>query len=107
MNSVRSRGGRGRCGWFDAAAAQALDIQINGISGLCVTKLDVLDGVRGAANWVWATSSTASGWTCCRPARKAFGRMRSRSTKRIPGWSGSNRRLDAVRAVAGGSAPTT
>jgi len=33
-----------RCGWFDAAALKR-SIQINGISGLCVTKLDVLDGV--------------------------------------------------------------
>ena len=31
-----------RCGWFDAAALRR-SIQINGISGLCVTKLDVLD----------------------------------------------------------------
>ena len=34
-----------RCGWFDAAAMKR-SIQINGVSGLCVTKLDVLDGVE-------------------------------------------------------------
>ena len=34
-----------RCGWFDAVAMKR-SIQINGISGLCVTKLDVLDGVE-------------------------------------------------------------
>ena len=34
-----------RCGWFDAIAMKR-SIQINGISGLCVTKLDVLDGVE-------------------------------------------------------------
>jgi adenylosuccinate synthase len=34
-----------RCGWFDAAALKR-SIQINGISGLCVTKLDVLDGLE-------------------------------------------------------------
>jgi adenylosuccinate synthase len=34
-----------RCGWFDAAALKR-SIQINGISGLCVTKLDVLDGLK-------------------------------------------------------------
>ena len=33
-----------RCGWFDAAALKR-SIQINGVSGLCITKLDVLDGV--------------------------------------------------------------
>ena len=34
-----------RCGWFDAVAMRR-SVQINGISGLCVTKLDVLDGIE-------------------------------------------------------------
>jgi adenylosuccinate synthase len=34
-----------RCGWFDAAALKR-SIQINGFSGLGVTKLDVLDGLE-------------------------------------------------------------
>ena len=34
-----------RCGWFDAAAMKR-SIQINGVSGFCVTKLDVLDGME-------------------------------------------------------------
>jgi adenylosuccinate synthase len=33
-----------RCGWLDAAALKR-SIIINGISGLCITKLDVLDGL--------------------------------------------------------------
>jgi len=33
-----------RCGWFDAAALKR-SIQINGVSGLGITKLDVLDGL--------------------------------------------------------------
>jgi adenylosuccinate synthase len=33
-----------RCGWFDAVALRR-SIQINSISALCVTKLDVLDGL--------------------------------------------------------------
>ncbi|MEX8502332.1 MAG: adenylosuccinate synthase [Leptothrix ochracea] len=33
-----------RCGWLDAAAMKR-SILINGISGLCLTKLDVLDGL--------------------------------------------------------------
>ena len=33
-----------RTGWFDAAALKR-SIQLNGVSGLCITKLDVLDGV--------------------------------------------------------------
>jgi adenylosuccinate synthase len=32
-----------RCGWFDAAALRR-SVQLNGVSGLCITKLDVLDG---------------------------------------------------------------
>ena len=34
-----------RCGWFDAVALKAA-VQINSISGLCLTKLDVLDGLE-------------------------------------------------------------
>jgi adenylosuccinate synthase len=33
-----------RCGWFDAASLRRA-VEINGISGLCITKLDVLDGL--------------------------------------------------------------
>jgi len=32
-----------RCGWLDAVALKRM-VQLNGVSGLCVTKLDVLDG---------------------------------------------------------------
>ena len=34
-----------RTGWFDAAALKR-SVQINGVSGLCITKLDVLDGAE-------------------------------------------------------------
>ncbi|MBK7530086.1 adenylosuccinate synthase [Piscinibacter sp.] len=34
-----------RCGWLDAAALKRAII-INGVSGLCITKLDVLDGLK-------------------------------------------------------------
>jgi adenylosuccinate synthase len=33
-----------RCGWFDAAGLRRA-VQLNGTSGLCITKLDVLDGL--------------------------------------------------------------
>jgi adenylosuccinate synthase len=33
-----------RCGWFDAALLKR-SVQINGVSGICLTKLDVLDGL--------------------------------------------------------------
>jgi len=34
-----------RCGWFDAVAMKR-SVQINGVTGFCITKLDVLDGVE-------------------------------------------------------------
>lgn len=33
-----------RCGWFDAAAMRRA-VHVNSLSGLCITKLDVLDGL--------------------------------------------------------------
>uniref|UniRef100_UPI0030DAEAFC adenylosuccinate synthetase n=1 Tax=uncultured Marinobacter sp. TaxID=187379 RepID=UPI0030DAEAFC len=44
-NEVGTTTGRGRrCGWFDAVALRHA-IQINSVSGICLTKLDVLDGM--------------------------------------------------------------
>lgn len=37
-------GRRRRCGWFDAVAVRRA-VQLNGVNGLCMTKLDVLDGM--------------------------------------------------------------
>ncbi len=34
-----------RCGWFDAVSLRRA-IRVNSISGLCITKLDVLDGMK-------------------------------------------------------------
>ena len=34
-----------RCGWLDIPAL-ARSLQLNGVDGLCITKLDVLDGMR-------------------------------------------------------------
>lgn len=34
-----------RCGWFDAVALRRT-VELNGINGLCVTKLDVMDGME-------------------------------------------------------------
>ena len=41
VSTSRSR----RCGWFDAALLKR-SAQVNGLSGLCITKLDVLDGLK-------------------------------------------------------------
>ena len=34
-----------RCGWFDAVALRQ-SVRINSVTGLCLTKLDVLDGLE-------------------------------------------------------------
>jgi adenylosuccinate synthase len=50
-----------RCGWFDAVALRRA-IQINSASGLCVTKLDVLDGldtVKIAIGYRWEGTTLA------------------------------------------------
>ena len=38
-------GRKRRCGWFDAVAVRRA-VQLNSISGFCLTKLDVMDGLE-------------------------------------------------------------
>lgn len=75
-----------RCGWFDAAALKR-SIQINGVSGLCVTKLDVLDGVQTLrlgvgykidGQFIDILPVGADGLEGCEPVYED-----------MPGWSGS------------------
>jgi len=40
-----STGRNRRCGWFDAGILK-MSIRINSVSGICLTKLDVLDGLK-------------------------------------------------------------
>jgi adenylosuccinate synthase len=50
-----------RCGWFDAVALRQA-VRINSISGICLTKLDVLDGldeVKICVGYVYADGSDA------------------------------------------------
>jgi adenylosuccinate synthase len=49
-----------RCGWFDAAALKRT-AQLNGLTGLCITKLDVLDGL---AEVKLATGYVQNGVAC-------------------------------------------
>lgn len=75
-----------RCGWFDAAALRR-SIQINGVSGLCITKLDVLDGLSEIRMCIGYESSEgtlevlpfgADAVETCRPIYETW-----------PGWDGS------------------
>ncbi|HSX62643.1 MAG TPA: adenylosuccinate synthase [Tahibacter sp.] len=73
-----------RCGWIDLVALKRA-VQINGISGLAITKLDVLDGLpsikvciayeyRGKQRTL--APLDAAGWEECKPVYLEF-----------PGWS--------------------
>ncbi len=75
-----------RCGWIDIVALKRA-VAINGISGLCVTKLDVLDGLpslKMCIGYKYRGKVTeyapldASGWDECEPEYLEF-----------PGWSES------------------
>ena len=52
-----------RCGWFDAAAVK-LAIRINSVSGICLTKLDVLDGLDTVKVCVGYKGNNSSSMSC-------------------------------------------
>jgi adenylosuccinate synthase len=75
-----------RCGWLDAAALKRAII-INGVSGLCITKLDVLDGLPEIlictgyelnGELIDILPLDADEIEACRPVYESF-----------PGWEGS------------------
>jgi adenylosuccinate synthase len=75
-----------RCGWLDIAALRRAMI-INGVSGLCITKLDVLDGLselhiavgyRLGGRQVDILPLDADDVAACEPVYET-----------LPGWSGS------------------
>ncbi len=71
-----------RTGWFDAAALKR-SIQLNGVSGLCITKLDVLDGVEAVKICVGYRDRGPALATSCRWAPRSSSAA-SRSTKSCP-----------------------
>jgi adenylosuccinate synthase len=73
-----------RCGWIDIVALKRA-VAINGITGLCITKLDVLDGMpslKMCIAYKYRGKQTeyapldAAGWEECEPVYLEF-----------PGWS--------------------
>jgi adenylosuccinate synthase len=58
-----STGRNRRCGWFDAAAVR-LAIRINSVSGICLTKLDVLDGLDNVKVCVGYKGNDSSSMSC-------------------------------------------
>jgi adenylosuccinate synthase len=77
-----------RCGWLDAVALRRM-VRLNGVSGFCVTKLDVLDGFeeirictayRLNGELLDAPPLDAHSWVDLEPVYESF-----------PGWSESSR----------------
>jgi adenylosuccinate synthase len=75
-----------RCGWFDAVAVKHA-IRINSISGLCLTKLDVLDGLesinictsyKNSAGQTISIPFDSAGWDSIVPVYET-----------MPGWTES------------------
>jgi len=75
-----------RCGWFDAVSLRR-SIQINSVSGLCITKLDVLDGLDSINICV---GYDMDGETCNTPpvGAEAYGSCKP-VYETMPGWSQS------------------
>ncbi len=89
-----------RCGWFDAVAVKHA-IRIKSISGLCLTKLDVLDGLesinicvgyKNAAGETISVPFDSAGWDKIVPVYET-----------MPGWSESTfgaQKMDELPANA-------
>jgi len=85
-----------RCGWLDAVAMKRM-VRVNGISGLCITKLDVLDpfdevkiciGYEGVDGFPLG----AEEWSRVRPVYET-----------LPGWDGTTQGLTDANGLPAGA----
>ncbi len=87
-----------RCGWLDAVAMRRM-VQVNGVTGLCITKLDVLDPfdtvkICVAYEGVDGFPVGAEEWARVRPVYES-----------LPGWEGTTQGLtDASKLPSGACA---
>ena len=89
-----------RCGWFDAVALRTA-VHINSVSGLCLTKLDVLDGLEEISVCVGYTND--AGETVANPIDAVDYENLRPVYETLPGWSESTvglKSLDALPADA-------
>jgi adenylosuccinate synthase len=89
-----------RCGWFDAVALRTA-VQINSVSGLCLTKLDVLDGLETIQ--ICVGYRDAAGQPVTRPADSDDYDGLEPVYEEVPGWSESTigaRSLEALPVAA-------
>lgn len=90
-----------RCGWFDAAALRQA-IRINSISGLCLTKLDVLDGLD-TIRICTGYRKVNGGASCDAPFGSDGYDLLEPVYEDLPGWSDSTagvRRLEELPDAA-------
>jgi adenylosuccinate synthase len=89
-----------RCGWFDAVALRNA-VRINSVSGLCLTKLDVLDGLESIQ--VCVSYEDAAGRPVANPMDSADYEGLQPQYESMAGWSGSTlgaQRLEDIPADA-------
>ncbi|MEQ6884299.1 adenylosuccinate synthase [Salicola sp. Rm-C-2C1-2] len=82
-----------RCGWFDAVALRHA-IQVNSVSGICLTKLDVLDGLEEVK--VCVGYLTEEGRVSRPPIRGAQYEAIEPVYETLPGWSESTSGITAI-----------
>jgi len=75
-----------RCGWFDAVALRNA-VRINSVSGLCLTKLDVLDGLEAISVCVGYTNINGDAVTNPVDSDDYVGLVPV--YEEVPGWSDS------------------
>lgn len=82
-----------RCGWFDAVALRHA-IQVNSVSGICLTKLDVLDGLDEVK--VCVGYLTQQGRVTRPPIRGTQYEAIEPVYETLPGWSESTSGATAI-----------
>ncbi|PAU78757.1 adenylosuccinate synthase [Halovibrio salipaludis] len=82
-----------RCGWFDAVALRHA-IQVNSVSGICLTKLDVLDGLDEVK--VCVGYITREGRVTRPPIRGTQYEAIEPVYETLPGWSESTSGITAM-----------
>ena len=85
-----------RCGWFDAVALRTA-VNINSVSGLCLTKLDVLDGLEEIS--VCVGYANAAGETAANPVDAVDYENLKPVYETLPGWSDSTVGLKSLDAL--------
>ncbi len=83
-----------RCGWFDAVAMHRA-VQVNSVSGFCLTKLDVLDGLETLK--ICTAYKTQNGELVTVPPTAAEGYEKITPVyEELPGWSEKTFGLQSV-----------